>query len=131
MIIARIESLILKRGVDDAIKRAAAYIKAGADGIMIHSKDKSPGEILEFCKRHKRLGYRVPLVAVPTTYNRITEKELERAGVRIVIYANHLLRSSYPAMVKTAELILKHHRVYEADKFCLPVKDILRLILPT
>jgi len=130
MIIARIESLILKKGVDDALKRAAAYIKAGADGIMIHSKDKSPKEILEFCKEYKKFKYKVPLVAVPTTYNRIMEKRLESAGVRIVIYANHLLRSSYPAMTKTAELILKHHRAYEASKLCLPIKDVLRLIPP-
>jgi len=130
MIIARIESLILKRGVDDAVKRAVAYIKAGADGIMIHSKDKNPREILEFCERYKKFKYRVPLVAVPTTYNKITEERLRRAGVRVVIYANHLLRSSYPAMVKTAELILKHHRAYEASKLCLPIKDILRLIPP-
>ncbi|OQX70739.1 phosphoenolpyruvate mutase [Candidatus Parcubacteria bacterium 4484_255] len=130
MIIARIESLILNKGVDDAIKRARAYINAGADGIMIHSKKKSPGEILEFCKRYKKLRYRVPLVAVPTTYNKITEKELERAGIRIVIYANHLIRSAYPPMIKVAKLILKHHRAYEADKFCLPIKDILTLIPP-
>jgi phosphoenolpyruvate phosphomutase len=130
MIIARIESLILGKSVDDAIKRAKAYIKAGADGIMIHSKDESPKEILEFCREYKKLKYRVPLVAVPTTYNQITEKRLQEAGIRIVIYANHLLRSSYPAMVKTAKLILKHHRAYEASKFCLPVKEILKLIPP-
>ena len=128
MIIARIESLILKKGIKDALKRAKAYIKAGADGIMIHSKEKSPGEILEFCKEYKNFGDKVPLVAVPTTYNAISEEELMAAGVNIVIYANHLLRSAYPSMVKAAESILKSHRCCEAEKLCLPVKDILTLI---
>lgn len=128
MIIARIESLILKAGLTNALKRARAYINAGADGIMIHSKEKNPKEILEFCKEYKKFKYKVPLVVVPSTYSQITEKELIKAGVRIVIYANQLLRSAYPAMVKTAKLILKYSRAYEADKFCLPIKDILKLI---
>ncbi|OGZ33190.1 MAG: phosphoenolpyruvate mutase [Candidatus Portnoybacteria bacterium RBG_13_40_8] len=128
MIIARIESLILKAGLKDALKRAKAYINAGADGIMIHSKEKDPKEILEFCKEYKKFKYKVPLVVVPSTYNQITEKELIKAGVRIVIYANQLLRSAYPAMVKTAKLILKHNRAHEADKFCLSIKEILELI---
>lgn len=128
MIIARIESLILKAGLNDALKRAKAYIGAGADGLMIHSKEKNPREILGFCKKYKKLKYRVPLVVVPSTYNQITEEELIKAGVKIVIYANHLLRSAYPAMVKTAKSILKHHRSYEASKSCLPIKEILELI---
>lgn len=128
MIIARIESLILKAGLTDALERAKAYINAGVDGIMIHSKEKTPKEILEFCKEYKKFEYKVPLVVIPSTYNQITEKELIKAGVRIVIYANHLLRSAYPAMEKTAKLILKHNRAYEADKFCLSIKDILELI---
>lgn len=128
MIIARIESLILKKGIDDAIKRARAYIEAGADGIMIHSKEKSPKEVLEFCKRYKKFENRVPLVAVPTTYSQITEEELMKAGVNIVIYANHMLRSAYPSMVETAEFILKNHRAQEADKLCMPIKEILELI---
>ena len=128
MIIARIESLILKAGLDDALKRAKAYIEAGADAIMIHSKEKDPTEILEFCKEYSKFGHRVPLVAVPTTYNKITEKELSEAGVGIVIYGNHLLRSAYPAMVKTAEIILKNGRSYEANDLCMPIKDILELI---
>ena len=129
MIIARIESLILKTGLNDALIRAEAYINAGVDAIMIHSKDKKPDEILEFCKEYKRLiKYKVPLVVVPSTYDKITEKELIKAGVRIVIYANHLLRSAYPAMVKTAECILENNRAYEARKFCLPIKQIIRLI---
>ncbi|MDP7140750.1 MAG: phosphoenolpyruvate mutase [Candidatus Woesearchaeota archaeon] len=128
MVIARIESLILKKGVDDAIKRAKAYIGAGADAIMIHSKEKEPDEILEFCKRYNGMTNKVPLVAVPTTYNRITEKELSDAGVNIVIYGNHLLRSAYPAMVKTAETILKNGRSYEVDEFCMPIKNVLELI---
>jgi len=128
MIIARIESLIFKKGLNDALKRTKAYIKAGADGIMIHSKEKNPKEILEFCKKYKEFRYKIPLVVVPTTYNQITEEKLAKAGVRIVIYANHLLRSAYPAMGKTAKLILKHHRSYEADRICLPIKDVLNLI---
>ena len=128
MIIARIESLILKKGIDDAVKRAKAYIEAGADGIMIHSKEKNPKEVLEFCRQYKNFDKKVPLVAVPTTYNEITEEELAKAGVNIVIYANHMLRSAYPSMVKTAELILKNHRAREADKLCMPIKEILELI---
>ena len=128
MIIARIESLILKRGLGDAIKRAFAYIEAGADGIMIHSKEKDPKEILDFCKEYRKLKNKGTLVVVPSTYNTITEEELQEAGVNIVIYANQLLRSAYPSMVQAAELILKNHRAYEADKICMPIKDILHLI---
>ncbi|MCP4217558.1 MAG: phosphoenolpyruvate mutase [bacterium] len=128
MIIARVESLILKQGMDDAIKRAKAYIAAGADGIMIHSKEKSPDEILEFCRIYNNFEQRVPLVVVPSTYNSITEEELQEAGVRIVIYANQLLRSAYPAMVKTAETILENHRALETNDLCMPIKQILTLI---
>ncbi len=128
MIIARIESLILKKGLDDALRRAKAYIKAGADGIMIHSKEKDTKEILDFCQEYKKFENRIPLVAVPTTYSMINEEELIEAGVNIVIYANHLLRSAYPAMVNAAQSILKNRRCYEADKLCLPVNEILNLI---
>ena len=128
MIIARIESLILKAGMEDALKRAGAYIAAGADGIMIHSKEKTPDEVMEFCESYRRFEQRVPLVVVPSTYNSVTEAELRDAGVRIVIYANQLLRSAYPAMVKTAETILKHQRAFEANDLCMPVKEILTLI---
>lgn len=128
MIVARIESLILQAGMDDAIERARAYISAGADGIMIHSKEKSPDEILEFCRRYNEFDVKVPLVVVPSTFNTITENELNAAGVRIVIYANQLLRSAYPAMVKTAQLILENERAMEADKNCLSIKEILTLI---
>ena len=128
MIIARIESLILKNGMDDAIRRAKAYISAGADGIMIHSKEKTPDEILEFCKKYNKFDVKVPLVVVPSTYSSITETELKKAGVRVVIYANQLLRSAYPAMIRTAESILQNERAYEADKNCMPIKEILTLI---
>lgn len=128
MIIARIESLILKVGLEDALKRAKAYIAAGADGIMIHSKEKTPDEILEFCREYKKFERKVPLVAVPTTYNRITETELRKVGVRIVIYANQLLRSAYPTMMKTAETILENERALEAEKMCIPISKILTLI---
>jgi phosphoenolpyruvate phosphomutase len=128
MIIARIESLILKQGVDDAITRAKAYIEAGADGIMIHSKEKDGEEIMEFCRRYNEFDKRVPLVAVPSSYNHIYEKQLAEAGVNIVIYANHLLRSAYPAMVDVAKSILTHERSYEANDKCMSIKEILNLI---
>lgn len=128
MIIARIESLILQQGMADALERARAYILAGADAIMIHSKEKTPDEVLEFCRGFRRFDVRVPLVAVPTTYDTISEEELSAAGVHVVIYANHLLRSAYPAMVKTAQSILTHGRAFEARDLCMPIKQILTLI---
>jgi len=127
MIIARIESLILKKGLKDALLRAKAYIKAGADGIMIHSKEKEPSEILAFCRNYQKFVNKVPLVAVPTTYGSITEEEMIRAGIHMVIYANHLLRSSYPAMVKTAVSILENKRCLESEEFCIPVAELLDL----
>lgn len=129
LIIARLESMIAGKGVADALARAQAYIDAGADGIMVHSKEKTPDEVLEFCRGYKAFKRRVPLVAVPTTYDTITEAELEKAGVNVVIYANHLLRSAYPAMLKTAERILSHGRAHEAaTEYCMPIKEILTLI---
>jgi phosphoenolpyruvate phosphomutase len=128
MVIARIESLILGKGIDDAIARARAYLDAGADGIMIHSREKSPGEILEFCRRYRELPNRRTLVAVPTSYNTITEDELAAAGVNVVIYANHLLRAAYPAMMRTAMSILQHQRSAEADADLMPIKQVLELI---
>ena len=128
MIIARIESLILKQGMDDAIKRAKAYIKAGADGIMIHSRESEPDEIFEFCDKFKEFAPDVPLVVVPTSFNQVYEDEFAKKGVNIVIYANHLIRSSYPAMVETANMILENERCMEADDKCLSIKEILTLI---
>src|SRR3989338_4571762 len=128
MVIARLESMIAGAGVADALKRAKIYIDAGADGIMVHSKEKGPDEVLEFCREYKKFKKRVPLVAVPTTYNTITEAELQKAGVNMVIHANHLLRSAYPAMVKTAEHILANDRSKEVDEFCMPISEILTLI---
>jgi phosphoenolpyruvate mutase len=128
MIIARIESLILNRGVEDAFIRAKAFLEAGADGIMIHSRDKTPDEVFEFCKLYNSLENRKPLVAVPSSYNKVTEEELQENGVNIVIYANQLLRSAYPAMVSTAKSILEHRRSAECDARMLPIKDILELI---
>lgn len=128
MIIARIESLILGKGIDHAMERAIAFLNAGADGIMIHSREKTPDEVFEFCRRYNQLENRKPLVAVPSSYNSVTEKELEEHGVNIVIYANHLLRSAYPAMVKTAQSILLHGRSAEADNDMMSIKDVLELI---
>ncbi|MHA1973755.1 MAG: phosphoenolpyruvate mutase [Candidatus Hodarchaeales archaeon] len=128
MIIARIESLILKAGQEDALMRAKAYIKAGADGILIHSKEEDPGEILQFCGKYKEINNNVPLVVVPTTYNSITEKELIEAGVNVVIYANHMLRASYSAMKKVARTILENERALEAEDLCCTIGEILNLI---
>lgn len=128
MIIARIESFIAGKGLDDAIERANAYIEAGADGIMIHSKDRSGEDIKAFCKELRKSHPNIPIVVVPTTYNHITEDELAEWGVNIVIYANHMLRSAYPAMVNTAKSILANGRSYEANDMCMPVKEILELI---
>lgn len=128
MIIARIESLILNKGQDDAFQRAQAYLAAGADGIMIHSREKSPAEIFEFCARYATLPNRKPLVVVPSSFNQVTEKEFEERGVNIVIYANQLLRSAYPAMAETAKSILTHQRSAECDERMLSIKEILELI---
>lgn len=128
MIIARIESLILERGMDDALMRAHAFVKAGADGIMIHSRKKEPDEILEFCDKFRAADSRTPLVVVPTSFNEITEEELGRHGVNIVIYANQLTRSAFPAMEETAKDILRYHRAKEVDDRLMPIKNIITLI---
>ncbi|MBE6288217.1 MAG: phosphoenolpyruvate mutase [Mediterranea massiliensis] len=128
MIIARVESLIAGKPVEDALERAHAYVKAGADGIMIHSKDKTGEDIKEFCLRFRKNDSITPIVIVPTTYNHITEEEFITWGVNIVIYANHMLRSSYPAMVNCAKSILLHSRSLEANELCMPIKEILTLI---
>ncbi len=128
MIIARIESLILERGMEDALNRAFAYVAAGADGIMIHSRKKSPDEILEFCSKFRAKDSKTPIVVVPTSFNSITEEELAAAGINIVIYANQLTRSAFPAMQETAKSILKNHRALEVDSKLMPFKDIIRLI---
>lgn len=128
MIIARIESLILDAGMSDALLRAEAYINAGVDGIMIHSRCKDPSEIIEFCKAYKFFLRKVPLVAVPSSYNMIKEEELEELGVNIVIYANQLLRAAYPAMLETAKSILANGRSLEIDSKMLPISEIIELI---
>ena len=129
MIIARVESLILQKGMDDALLRSKAYIKAGADGIMIHSKNKDGKEIIEFCNQFKKFDQRVPLIVVPSTYAHMTENELRDLGVNVVIYANHLLRSAYPAMVNTAKSLLENSRGMEASNdYCMSIKDIITLI---
>ena len=128
MIIARIESLILERGMDDALERARAFVKAGADGIMIHSRKKDPAEIFEFCDRFRAEDAETPLVVVPTSFNSVTEEELASHGVNIVIYANQLMRAAFPAMRQAAELILTSHRALEADSMLMPFKEIITLI---
>lgn len=128
MIIARIESLILDQGMADALKRARAYVKAGADGIMIHSRKKDPSEILEFCDTFRAEDPKTPIVVVPSSFNCVTESELAAHGVNIVIYANQLTRSAFPAMEQTAKDILKYHRAQEVDSRLLPIKDIISLI---
>lgn len=128
MIISRIESLILKQGMEDALTRAFAYVEAGSDGIMIHSKEKEPDEIFEFCERFRKRYKEIPLIVVPTTYTQVTEDELGRYGVNIIIYANHLIRSAFPAMNRVAHMILRHERAMEASEYCMPIKEILTLI---
>ena len=128
MVIARIESLILEAGIDDALTRAARYIKAGADAIMIHSKNKNPSEIKNFCKKYNLFSNRKPLVLVPTTYNSIKESELVALKVNVVIYANHLIRSAIPSIKATALSILKHERSLEIDNKLMSIDEILNLI---
>ncbi len=128
MIIARIESLILEQGMDDALERARAFVKAGADGIMIHSRKKEPDEIFEFIRTFRNEDKYTPLVVVPTSFNSVTEEEFKKQGVNIVIYANQLMRSEVPAMKKTAETILRNHRAMEADKFLMPFQEIICMI---
>lgn len=128
MIIARCESLIAGHSVDDALIRCFSYVEAGADGIMIHSKHKTGEDIKDFCTRFREKDTKTPLVVVPTTYNHITEDELAEWGVNVVIYANHLLRAAYPAMVNCAKSILTNGRSFEANDICMPIKEILELI---
>lgn len=128
MIIARIESLILEKGMEDALFRARAYVAAGADGIMIHSRRKEPEEIFEFCDRFRELDTHTPLVVVPTSFNSVTEDEFTQHGVNIVIYANQLTRSAFPAMKSTAEAILRNHRAFEIDAGLMPFQEIITLI---
>ncbi len=128
MIIARIESLILEKGMEDALNRARAFVDAGADGIMIHSRKKDPGEILTFCDRFRETDRTTPLVVVPSSFNSVTEDELASHGVNICIYANQLLRAAFPAMENAAKSILIHHRAQEIDSELMPIKQIITLI---
>ena len=129
MLIARIESLILEKGMEDALARARAYAAAGADGVMIHSRRTDPDEVFEFIRRFRTENRHTLLVVVPTSYNSVYEEEFKERGVNVVIYANHLIRSSYPAMCQTAESILRCHRAKEADEqYCMSIKNILTLI---
>ncbi len=128
MIIARIESLILKKGQEDALKRARTYLEAGADGIMIHSKESSGDEIFEFCRAYRSFPTKMPLVVVPTAFPHVSEDEWQEMGVNIIIYANHLLRSAYPAMLRTAKSILETKSAADAsEKYCLPINEVLNL----
>ena len=128
MICARIESLILEQGMDDALERAFAFADAGADAIMIHSRKKDPAEIFEFVEKFREKDSTTPIVVVPTSFNTVTEEEFKERGVNIVIYANQLTRTGFPAMQNAAEMILKNHRAKECDEICMPFKDIIRLI---
>ena len=128
MIIARIESLILEKGIADALQRAYAYVAAGADGIMIHSRQKTPDEIFAFCDAFRQKDKNTPIVVVPTSYHSVLEEQLAAHGINIVIYANQLTRSAFPAMQETAASILKHHRAKEADAQLMSIKDIITLI---
>ena len=128
MIIARIESFIVGKGLKDAIKRAKIYSKAGADAILIHSKKNTPNEIFAFAKEFKKSKNFKPLVAVPSTYSKVYEKDLIKYGFKLVIYANQLLRAAYPAMQNAAKSILEKSRAFEIDKKIIPIKEIINLI---
>jgi len=128
MVIARIESFILGKGLNDALKRAETYSKSGADAILIHSKENTPKEIFSFAKAFKKSKFYIPLVSVPSTYSKVYEKELIKNGFKLVIYANQLLRAAYPAMVNTAKTILKNSRAFEVDKKIIPIKEVISLI---
>ena len=128
LVIARIESFIVGKGLADALKRAEIYSKAGVDAIMIHSKEKTPNEIFSFAKKFKKSKNFVPLVSVPSTYSKVYEKDLIKNGFKIVIYANHLLRAAYPAMQFAAKKILKNSRSFEIEKKIIPIKEIINLI---
>ena len=128
MVIARIESFIVGKGLKDALHRAEIYSKAGADAILIHSKEKTPAEIFSFAKEFRKSKNFVPLVSVPSTYSKVYEKDLIKNGFKLVIYANQLLRAAYPAMQNTAKTILKNKRAFEADKKIIPIKEIINLI---
>ena len=128
LIFARLESLIAGFDVQHALERAKIYVEAGADGVMIHSKEKHGNDIIEFMTEFRKYSKDIPIVVVPTSYNHFTEKELHEKGATIIIHANHLLRSAYPAMVKTAQTILENGRSKEADQYCMPIKEVLKLI---
>jgi len=128
MVIARIESFIVGKGLKDALHRAEIYSKAGADAILIHSKEKTPAEIFSFAREFKKSKNFIPLVSVPSTYSKVYEKDLIKNGFKLVIYANQLLRAAYPSMQNTAKTILKNSRAFEADKKIIPIKEIINLI---
>ena len=128
MICARIESLILERGMDDALERAFAFSEAGADAIMIHSRRKDPAEIFEFVEKFREKNSTTPIVVVPTSFNTVTEDEFKRRGVNVVIYANQLTRTGFPAMQDAARTILENHRAKECDDKCMSIKQIITLI---
>ena len=128
LVIARIESFIVGKGINDALKRAEIYSKSGADAILIHSKEKTPNEIFSFAKKFKRSKYFIPLVSVPSTYSKVHEKDLIKNGFKVVIYANHLLRAAYPAMVSVAKKILENGRSFEIENKIIPIKKIINLI---
>ena len=128
LVLARIESFILGKSLKDALNRAEIYSRAGADGILIHSKEKTPNQIFSFAKKFKKSKYFIPLVAVPSTYSKVYEKELIKNNFKIVIYANHMLRAAYPAMIDTAKKILKNSRSFETEKKIISIKKIINLI---
>ena len=128
MVIPRIESFILGKGLKDALKRAELYSKAGADAILIHSKEKTPAEIFSFAKEFKKSINFIPLVSVPSTYSKVYEKDLIKNGFKLVIYANQLLRAAYPAMQNVAKKILENNRAYEIENKIIPIKEIINLI---
>ena len=127
MIIARCDSLIAGDSVRKAVERSMAYVKAGADGIMIHSQD-GPEQIRNFCMEFRKAEPKVPVFVMPSTYSEVYEDDIIKWGANAVIYANNLLRSSYPAMVNCAETILRNGRAFEADSICVAKEEIQRIV---
>ncbi len=124
MIIARIEALISGAGINEALKRATAYEKAGADAILIHSKQKTPKEVFEFVNEWDG---NVPIVVVPTTYNSVKISELIDHKIRMIIFANQTLRTAHLAMSKLLKEMLSSESISDVFQEMSNMEDIFKL----
>ena len=123
-VVARVEALIAGKGMAEALRRADAYHRAGADAILIHSKRSTAEEVLAFMAEWRET---CPVVIVPTMYYRTPTHEFRSAGVSVVIWANHLLRSSISAMQRTATLLYREKSLTTVEQQVVPVQDVFRL----